>query len=854
MKSRLLTPGLFLLLPFLGSCGDSTSAPVPSRIVVTPGSVTMDAVGLTQQYSATVEDKKGKPITGSAVSWTTTDGTVASVSGSGLATGLKRGTTAIRATAEGLTGSATLTVSPIPTAVVKNAGDGQTGALSQPLPENLEVEVLDSQGNPIQGASVSFIATVGGGAVSPSMATTDAQGRATAAWTLGCSNDDPQRVVASTSGISVEFTASANLSLPAICQESIPDGRVTFSYSVQLEVVGGDQPTMAWTVESGTLPSGVDLSASGVLAGTPTAPGTFTFRAKAQDGMGNSAARDFGLRICEAPLALAPGESLTVEPSGSSACGFFLPSGASGNRYRVGVLWSTSNEGDTLNLPMVTVSVSKHQAGAMGVAPESFGVQRFAFPQEEGDWLEGLPGHLREAMEIDAATEAFHHRLRAEELQMIREMGPGARLLPDAGSPMRAVGLQSAAPDKLTLFANPDSKCEPITAKVTALKVAENDHAVFYQDSAQAQIDSLKVTTALAEMLLNYYEDYGKTVIDEYFDGVSDIDEDGRITVFATPVVDDGVAAYVWSGDFFETSSCGNSNERELVRFNAGVIRGMLDGNFQALATLVHEAKHVSSLYKSISRYYASGGVDGGYQPGWIEEGTAEIAGEMSSRLAWEAAGGPAVGSMIRRSDKVITEESYGVLLRWVRTINYLYSQPNGVVGTPVGASSGHSVYGSGWHFHRWLGDSYGNAASARLADGPFFVALNDSLAVSGAQGIRDLTGKSWPQLLDEYATALMLIGTGAPQPEWAITSYDFPDVTSGLLQAPHQPPGYYPWPVNVSGDNTTQTFSSFVSMGTVGPSGIRVYDLTSDGTGAGISVKVETTRDPVRIVVVRLQ
>ena len=853
MKSRLLTPGLFLILPLVASCGDSTSAPVPSRIVVTPQGTTMNALGLTQQYSATLEDKKGKPITGSAVSWTSSDPTVASVDpSSGLATGLKRGAATIRGTAEGLTESALLTVTPVPSGVTKTAGDGQTGALSQPLAEALEVEVLDSRGNPVQGVSVSFLASVGGGSLSPPVAITDDLGRATAAWTLGCSNDDPQRVVASTSGLSVEFTASADLSLPAICQESIPDGRVTFAYSVQLEVVGGDQASMTWALESGTLPAGVNLSTSGVLAGTPEAPGAFTFRAKAQDGMGSSAARDFGLRICEAPLALARGQVLSVAPSGAGGCGFFLPSGTAGDRYRIGVLWATSSPADTLLIPTVTVSSVKELA--LGAPPEPLLAQRFAAPREEGDWLDGLPGHLREAMEVEATTEAFHHRLREEESQMIRGMGPGARLLPDAGSPMGVASLQSAAPAKLSLFANPGSQCQPLVAKVTALKVAERDHVVLYQDSAQAQIDSLKVTTALADMMLDYYEGYGKQVIDEYFDGVSDIDDDGRITVFVTPVVAEGVAAYVWSGDFFGTSDCPNSNEMELVRFNASVIRGMLSGNYQGLATLVHEAKHVSSLYKGIARYYASGGTDPGYHPGWIEEGTAEIAGEMSSRLAWEAAGGPAVDAMIRRSDKVITQESYGVLLRWVRTINYLYSQPNGVVGTPVGASSGHSVYGSGWHFHRWLGDSYGEAASSRLADGPFFVALNDSLSPSGAQGILDRTGRSWNQLLDEYASALMLIGTGAPAPDWAITSYDFPDVTTALLQEPHQPPGFYPWPVNVSGDNTTQNFMSFVSMGTVGPSGIRVYDLTSDGTGLGISLKVQTTKEPVRVVVVRLR
>jgi hypothetical protein len=31
------------------------------------------------------------------------------------------------------------------------------------------------------------------------------------------------------------------------------------------------------------------------------------------------------------------------------------------------------------------------------------------------------------------------------------------------------------------------------------------------------------------------------------------------------------------------------------------------------------------------------------------------------------------------------------------------------------------------------------------------------------------------------------------------------------------------------------------------------VYDLTSDGTGMGVEVTVETTREPLRVVVVRV-
>jgi hypothetical protein len=386
-------------------------------------------------------------------------------------------------------------------------------------------------------------------------------------------------------------------------------------------------------------------------------------------------------------------------------------------------------------------------------------------------------------------------------------------------------------------------------ARSTAIKVAENDFIVIYQDSAQATVDSLVVSTDLAEKMLDYYRDFGKPVIDTYFGGVTDINGDGRVVVFVTPVVESAVA-YVWSGDFLSTSECKASNQMELVRFRASSVRGLGTGNYQALGTLVHEVKHLSSLYNGLSRWRASGGVYG-FHPGWVEEGTATLAGEISSRLAWAAHGGPEVGSMVTRADKVVNEDTYYMLISWGRGMFYLSSQPNGTVGVPTGAQERHSIYGSGWHFHRWLGDAYGNATDP-LADGAFFTQLNDSLTATGSTGIKDVTGKSWQELLDEYATAIMLTGTGAPAPERAFTSYDLPDVTSGLYST-IQPPGRYPWPVNVSGETLSAPFSPSVNMGTIGPSGIRIFDLNSDGSGLGVEVEVRTTREPLRLVVVRV-
>lgn len=64
-------------------------------------------------------------------------------------------------------------------------GDGQTGAASTTLPESLSVRVIDAGGTPVAGATVVWTVRLGGGTTSPPTATSDANGIASAAWTLG---------------------------------------------------------------------------------------------------------------------------------------------------------------------------------------------------------------------------------------------------------------------------------------------------------------------------------------------------------------------------------------------------------------------------------------------------------------------------------------------------------------------------------------------------------------------------------------------------------------------------------------------------------------------------------------------
>ena len=73
----------------------------------------------------------------------------------------------------------------IPTTLGIVGGDEQQGASGASLEEPLVVSVLDQAGSPYAGATVTFAVTAGGGTLSVTRATTDAQGRASTILTLG---------------------------------------------------------------------------------------------------------------------------------------------------------------------------------------------------------------------------------------------------------------------------------------------------------------------------------------------------------------------------------------------------------------------------------------------------------------------------------------------------------------------------------------------------------------------------------------------------------------------------------------------------------------------------------------------
>jgi hypothetical protein len=100
-------------------------------------------------------------------------------------------------------------------------------------------------------------------------------------------------------------TASKGLSIVvqpavAIATTSLPNGAVGVAYSQVLTATGGQAP-FTWRLASGALPTGVGISAAGVLSGSPTVAGPFAFTLRVTDALGGTATQAYAVTIAAAP-------------------------------------------------------------------------------------------------------------------------------------------------------------------------------------------------------------------------------------------------------------------------------------------------------------------------------------------------------------------------------------------------------------------------------------------------------------------------------------------------------------------------------------------------------------------------
>lgn len=163
--------------------------------------------------------------------------------------------------------------------------------------------------------------------------------------------DNPQDVAISPDGAFAYVTNATPRTVsvvaidawPAIPTTALPNGAVDGAdYTATVAVTGTPLPTLA--VTSGTLPPGLAFDpATGILSGTPTTPGTYTFTVTATStvsGIPSSVSREYTV-VIEAALAAtgrADAYPLVLGGLASAAIGVLLLA-ATRRRRRAGGVW-----------------------------------------------------------------------------------------------------------------------------------------------------------------------------------------------------------------------------------------------------------------------------------------------------------------------------------------------------------------------------------------------------------------------------------------------------------------------------------------------------------------------------------
>jgi len=287
-------------------------APAASQLAIVSGNNQDALVGSTlpQQLVVRATDANGAPVAGVGITFTVTAGggtvqpgiATTGVNGSASATwtlGAGAGAQTVSATAPGtntVVFTATARENTARSAVVVS-GNGQTGQVNTVLPAPLVVRLLDGTGAPVPSATVLFSAGGTNGSVTPTSATTNANGEASTSWTLGTLAGS-QMVIVSADGVGPgSFTATATAGPAA--QLSIVSGNnqaAGASQPLPLPVVVGVRD--AW----GNVVTGASVGFTVTSGGGSITPGTATSDANGRASASWTLGSQMGLQAAQATV------------------------------------------------------------------------------------------------------------------------------------------------------------------------------------------------------------------------------------------------------------------------------------------------------------------------------------------------------------------------------------------------------------------------------------------------------------------------------------------------------------------------------------------------------------------------
>jgi hypothetical protein len=145
---------------------------------------------------------------------------------------------------------------------------------------------------------------------------------------------------------------------------SLPNGTQGTAYSQTVTASGGTGP-YTFALTAGALPTGLTLSAGGVISGTPTGSGVSNFTVGATDSIGDTGSHAYSVNIGTGVLVVAPAA---------------LPAGTQNTAYNQTVTASGGTGGPytfTISSGALPAGLTMSSAGVIGGTPTGSGASTF---------------------------------------------------------------------------------------------------------------------------------------------------------------------------------------------------------------------------------------------------------------------------------------------------------------------------------------------------------------------------------------------------------------------------------------------------------------------------------------------
>lgn len=238
--------------------GPADGQPSVSRVEVTPGADTATALGDTQRYEAVALTSGGDTVTDVSFSWGSSDEAVATVDDGGVAEAVAEGEAEIRATAEGVTGSAAMAVIQQVASVSITPSSATLATVGDTA--HFSASATDENGNAVSGAAFVWQSQ------NHAVATVDSAGVVTSR------GNGETSVTVTAQDVPAHATLTVNQAVDHLAFRTGPtdaEAGASMSPAVQVAVLDSagnvvENAESAVTLSIGTNPGG------GTLLGTPT--------------------------------------------------------------------------------------------------------------------------------------------------------------------------------------------------------------------------------------------------------------------------------------------------------------------------------------------------------------------------------------------------------------------------------------------------------------------------------------------------------------------------------------------------------------------------------------------------------